>query len=570
MDDNSYLTTYEAALAVVATAMKKARLQIDVLIVNSIIAGMLFSTGGMLTIVVQGLLPEIYKQNPGILHMLSGLFFPLGLFYVVVMGVDLFNSNILFFSCALCRGAVSIVDLLISWFVSYWFNLVGNIFVGFIIFHYSNTASTTDIVNAARELAFQKAAPLFVQTLLRASAGNFFVCMAIYLQLMVKPLHVKFLMMVIPVFSFVTLGYTHAVADMTILIIGKIEGAPVAMAKLAWKVFVPAALGNIIGGSFFGIVICWYLHLFVVERDKKKLNLPQYEFRDEQPELNQDSRVVRRRKPQFDGQIIDNQPNDEDDYGAKKVQENEKLESTPPDSLSSSENDAQAYEPIGLSGSPHSLAQRERTSSGLSRVGSQNTMRSISSARSSKSPKGVFPVYGMGAPAARERSIADGSALTSRKNSSGEPNVTNVNGDYGADYGASGDSNYNNNNNINNKNNNNNNNNDDDDDDQQEGNNAEYIGAQLKRLVTGKSFTSNKKNSDLEARPRLGRSSTIGPRPTPRLNTELFSSNSSIDSSASAPVTVSNSASTNGPHQHTITPRQSLPVGPKENRAFRK
>ena len=54
----------------------------------------------------------------------------------------------------------------------------------------------------------------------------------------------------------------------------------------------------------FGVVITWYLHIYVVERDRAALNLPQYELRDEQPELNQDSRVVRKRAPEWRDEVV--------------------------------------------------------------------------------------------------------------------------------------------------------------------------------------------------------------------------------------------------------------------------
>ena len=236
MDDNLYLTTYEAALAVVATAMKKARLRIDVLVINSLMGGMLFTTGGMLYDLIRAGFSGINETNPGVISLLQGICYPIGLFYVVILGVDLFNSNILFFSTALCRGAVSFLDLFISWFVSWWFNLVGNIFVCYIFCYYSDVVRTQLMVVGSVEIAVQKAESTFVETLLKATAGNFYVCLAIFLQLMAKPLHVKFLMMLLPVFTFVAMGFTHLVADMFLVTMGLINGAPISVGKAAWKV----------------------------------------------------------------------------------------------------------------------------------------------------------------------------------------------------------------------------------------------------------------------------------------------------------------------------------------------
>ena len=425
MDDNNYLTTYEAALAVVATAMKKARLRIDVLILNSILGGMFFATGGMLHLLVQAGFPDSLQKNPGVVSILTGFCYPIGLFYVVILGVDLFNSNILFFSTGICRRAVSIWDLLISWIVSWWFNLVGNIFVCYVICTYSGITEEQQMITASIELLEKKVLFSFIRSFIKGIAGNFYVCLAIFLQLMAKPLHVKFLMMTLPVFTFVSFGFTHSVADMFVIVIGLINGAPVKVATVAWKLFLPAALGNMVGGSFFGIVITWYLHIFVVEQDRKKLELPEYELRDEQPELNQDSRVVRQKKSKFDEDVtkLDESTGDSED-----TQQEDDMDPIP------------IYDEVSI---PLAITQLRPT------VTRSRTRSSTATTKTTRSPKNVFPVYGMGAPLQRERTIAGQlEKPKSRASSDGYPFAN------------------------------------DDNDAEPE---AEYIGSQLKRVFTQKS-----------------------------------------------------------------------------------
>lgn len=390
MDDTLYLTTYEAALAVVATAMKKSRLRIDTLIINSFIGGMLFSTGGMLHTMVESNLPEVLKTNPGFVLMITGFCYPIALFYVVITGVDLFNSNVLFFSTAYCRRAVSILDVLISWMVSWWLNLVGTIFVAYVISHYSGISQTEAMVQGTIEIALAKSSSSFVQTFIKAIAGNFFVCFAIFLQLMAKPIHVKFLMILLPIFTFVSIGFTHCIADMYVMIIGLINGAPLSVGLVAWKVFVPAALGNIVGGSFYGIVITWYLHIYVVEQDQKRLKLPKYDVRDEQPELNMDSRVVRQRKSVLYDQVEEHDDSDET---------NEKLDDSQHDRHGSDSPDSASYSP-----QPYFENLELRNTATRASAYSTATARTMRH----RSPKNVFPVYGMGPPLAKERTIADG------------------------------------------------------------------------------------------------------------------------------------------------------------------
>ena len=374
-DDSYYLTTHETGLAVIATAMKKARLRLDTLILNSFIGGILFTSGGMLYVMVQANCPQLMETNPGLVQLLQGFAYPIGLFYVVIMGVDLFNANILYFSAGLCRGAVSVLDCFISWFVSWWINLVGTIFVAYIICNFSDVTRHPLYVKGSVDILVSKMEYSFVETFLKSIAGNFFAALAIYLQLMAKPLHVKFLMMLLPVLSFVSMGFTHSVADMYMVVVGLINGAPVSVGTVAWKLLLPGVLGNIIGGSFFGITI-WYLHIVVVERDQRKLNLPQYEIRDEQPELNIDSRVVANKR--------------------REIEEYEDLDN----SL--------------LEGKLLPHGSRTDDVNTLDRAPSRHSVVSRLSTRTlnvrTRSPKNVFPVYGMGPPLRRELSIASGVA----------------------------------------------------------------------------------------------------------------------------------------------------------------
>lgn len=363
MSDAYYLTPNESALALVATAMKKSRLRFDTLVLNSIVGGVLFSAGGMLHIVSQ---TESLRESPNYaaLHLSQGLLYPIGLFFVVIMGSELFNLNVLFFTVGLCRRAVGILDLVISWFISWTFNFAGSLFVAYVICYLGGTFREEPLKQASIEIMIEKAKPSFIEVFIRGIACNFLVSVAIYLQIMCKPLHVKFIMMMLPVFTFVSLGFNHTVADMFLCPLGLMNSAPVPVGVYVWKVLIPETLGNIVGGLAFGVVIPFYCHLVVVERDKAQLGLPQFSAKDEQPELMMDSRVVR---PETQAaEIAENRE-------APSRQKTEETET-------SSSNNAEDYEVR-----PYSSAYEDI-----------------------RLPAGVFPVRGMGEPLERERTIASG------------------------------------------------------------------------------------------------------------------------------------------------------------------
>ncbi|ODV97054.1 hypothetical protein PACTADRAFT_48824 [Pachysolen tannophilus NRRL Y-2460] len=426
-DDTYYINTHEAALAVVATSMKKARLKIDTLILNSIMGGMLFSCGGMLHLLAQAECPGIYASNPGIIRLLQGSLYPFGLFYVVNMGADLFNSNILFFTVGVLRGAVTILDLVISWTVSFFGNLAGNLFVCYVICHLSKTTQDANMVAGSIEIVDQKMAYSFIETLIKSIPCNFCVCLAIYLQIMAKPLHVKFLMMYLPVCTFVSMGFNHVVADMYLIPIGLLNGAPHSVGAYIWKLMIPAAIGNCIGGIVFGVWLPWYSHLIVVEKDKKQLNLPEFDERDEQPELNMDSRVVRVKSHISSAASSNNYmglSSSSNDFEEKDKTNNQPPQSYFPASAEPQQqrvNEANSIIPIrtnfstrsGMSSRSFKSARStglQRNSSAVSTRSRLNKLRPVvttNSAEFVKSPRNVFPVANMGAPDFREKSIAD-------------------------------------------------------------------------------------------------------------------------------------------------------------------
>lgn len=398
-DDTLYSNPHEAALAVVATCMKKARLQIDVLVLNSILAGVLFSAGALLSVAIRVQNPESWAKNPGFVDFLGAGFFSIGLFYVILMGADLFNANVLFFTVGVLRRAVTVYDLMISWSISWLGNIAGTLLVSYVFIYLSHSGRSELWVKGSKQIVDEKAAFSFIETFLKAIAGNFYVCLAIYLQLMAKPLHVRLLVMTLPIFTFVALGFTHVVADMGTLYIGMLNGADLSVGKYIWKLLIPATLGNIVGGVAFGIIFPFYLHLVNVERDIKRLSLPEIERRDEQPELNMDSRIVR--VPSVKMSEKDDAPYSNAYSRTPENDDNSTISSTYY-GMASIDSEAERSMP--------NVRKAGGRSAPLSRAGSGTSGFSKFSMNANRvpvlrSPPGVFPIYGMGKPLAKEKAI---------------------------------------------------------------------------------------------------------------------------------------------------------------------
>lgn len=391
--DTNYLNPHETALAVLATSMKKARLRLDMLLVNSITGGLLFVPGGLLFVALHSECPGIRQSNPGVLTFVGGANFVVGLFYVVIMGAELYNSNIMFFSLGFIRRSVNIYDLTISWIISLIGNLAGCLFATYLFTYVSTIGKSESWVEGSIYLLNSKNSYNFIETFIKAIAGNWFVCMAVYLQLMAKPIHVKLILMALPIFTFVSLGYTHVIADMPIMFMGMLNGGDLSVGKYIWKLLIPGALGNAVGGTAFTILVPYYLHLLVVEFDRKKLNLPDYEERDEQPDINMDSRVVRVKK-------LPNQLNEKINLLKEKQFEKNNSSSSESSSISSrsysnmikqnstADTSVPYYGPNdNISNSNCTLERRKSNTTTVS--------NNIITRVKTTTPKGVFPVLGM-------------------------------------------------------------------------------------------------------------------------------------------------------------------------------
>jgi formate/nitrite transporter FocA (FNT family) len=77
---------------------------------------------------------------------------------IVLTGADLFTSNVMFMTTAFLHRRVHIIDVLTSWFVSFFGNLAGTLFFMAIITGYGGVfQEAPGYTTAAINLAVQKA-----------------------------------------------------------------------------------------------------------------------------------------------------------------------------------------------------------------------------------------------------------------------------------------------------------------------------------------------------------------------------------------------------------------------------
>ncbi|NMB54660.1 MAG: formate transporter FocA [Leptolinea sp.] len=215
----------------------------------------------------------------GLVRLISGLTFCLGLILVVVGGAELFTGNMLI-SMAWADGKVSLQALLRNWLIVYLANFLGSIFMAALIFfsgqyafgHGAIGLTILSTGEAKTELAFLPALYLGILC-------NMAVCLAVWLTYSGRSTTDKIMAILFPISMFVAAGFEHSVANMYFIPIAlfvkfggsptffeSIQKSPADFPHLTWGNFLlgnllPVTIGNIIGGALMVGLIYWFVYL---------------------------------------------------------------------------------------------------------------------------------------------------------------------------------------------------------------------------------------------------------------------------------------------------------------------
>ncbi|KAI5363578.1 putative formate/nitrite transporter, aquaporin [Septoria linicola] len=113
----------------------KANTRIDKVFVSSVLAGVLLSFAGAVLLTVNAS-PWFEGDAPGMLKIAGGLLFPIGFVMVVTSGTDLCTGSFVITTLAVLQRRISVWKMLLHWFITFWGNLAGSLFVVAIIAGY--------------------------------------------------------------------------------------------------------------------------------------------------------------------------------------------------------------------------------------------------------------------------------------------------------------------------------------------------------------------------------------------------------------------------------------------------
>ncbi len=276
----------EMARRVEMIGVKKSETKFIPMFALAILAGAFIALGGMFsTIAISGSMGVKTAQTGelaftaslpfGIIRLIAGLVFCLGLILVVVSGAELFTGNNLI-AMAWASRKVSTLALLRNWTIVYFGNFVGSIATALLIFwgkQYTFGGGAVGVT--ALNIANTKVNYDFFQAVALGIMCNALVCLAVWMCFSARSVTDKIAAILFPITAFVAAGFEHSVANMYFIPLGLIikqfdptftANSGLDLANLTWKAFfidnlVPVTIGNIIGGVLLVAIVYWIIFL---------------------------------------------------------------------------------------------------------------------------------------------------------------------------------------------------------------------------------------------------------------------------------------------------------------------
>jgi formate/nitrite transporter len=211
----------------------------------------------------------------GVVRLLGGLTFTLGLILVIVAGAELFTGNNLIVMAWASRK-VRTLQMLRNWAIVYLGNFVGALGTAAMVFlSRQHTMASGTLGMTALGIALAKVQLGFVQAVALGVVCNILVCLAVWLSFSARSSIDRIAAILFPITAFVAGGFEHSVANMYFIPIGLaiktfdpayVLGTGMDLSGLTWSSFLlrnllPVTLGNILGGSIFVAAVYWSIFL---------------------------------------------------------------------------------------------------------------------------------------------------------------------------------------------------------------------------------------------------------------------------------------------------------------------
>jgi formate transporter len=237
------------------------------------------SAGGIAITAADGKLALSTGLPYGVVRLLTGVAFSVGLILVVIGGAELFTGNNIIVM-AWASGKVKTRALLLNWILAFIGNFAGAILTAALMFFTAQYTFGGGAVGlAALNTANAKASLAFIPALTLGIMCNALVCLAVWMCFSARTTVDRVLTIVPPIAAFVASGFEHSIANVYFIPMGLFIKAgapdsfwralgktPADFPELTWDNFfvgnlLPVTIGNIIGGSIMVGAVYWFVYL---------------------------------------------------------------------------------------------------------------------------------------------------------------------------------------------------------------------------------------------------------------------------------------------------------------------
>lgn len=200
------------ALAAEEQGVKKAKQSRRAIFCLAVLGGAFVALGGLFaTVAITGAAGHLPY---GVMRLLMGAAFSLGLMLVVIAGAQLFTSDALMVM-AWASGRLKTGRMLEVWSIVWLGNFVGALGVAGLAFLSGQYAfGHGEVGSAALYLATAKSSLAADRAFFLGILCNVLVCLAVWLSLAARSITDKILAMFFPIAAFVAAGFEHCVANM--------------------------------------------------------------------------------------------------------------------------------------------------------------------------------------------------------------------------------------------------------------------------------------------------------------------------------------------------------------------
>jgi len=243
----------------VEQAVAKHNTRYDKTFFKAFLAGVMLSFGGLFDMIISGGSPALSISNPGIVKVLGGFVFPVGLVMIVLQGFELLTSNLMTFPMAVIKGAIPWWGIPVNWTIVFFGNLVGSLFFAAIFSKYDGLLVVDPYASYIRTFAVSKAiTPGWYQILIRGIGCNWLVCVAVWQGAGAKETYSKVIAIWFPIWVFVACGFDHVVANMFSLPLSIMLHSELTTDLYIRKSLIASLIGNIIGALFVGMPAVYF------------------------------------------------------------------------------------------------------------------------------------------------------------------------------------------------------------------------------------------------------------------------------------------------------------------------